>query len=1160
MKRLLSLVLALTVLLSTVAITVVSEKTDTWEIFETGTLYAIPSDAGQVLLNEKVYTVIRTYEEFAAAFPIGMPGLPNQNYILAADIDCTGKTFSGPTFTFAKGTVLEGNGFGLVNLTVSDGIMDLVKGDVITFRNFHIGTAENPVVINNPEKGGTTGVVSSYTNSNTRWENCHLYADISVMNGDVGAWMGQAKGEHTFVDCTIHGNVSTTNGGNVGLWIGGDNAIGSLTLNMEGCKTYGSVTSSNNSGSVIGWCPSNLNLKNCVNYANIFGVNAGGFIGNSADCAMSLRFEGCVNYGSVSGSSESALIGGFCGQERHLDAVYLSCVNFGNVSTVKNGAGFVANLGNNSDFTDCLNVGSVCKSVQGEHLGGIVGWGISTVSGCVNIGLIDGYNTAGNLVGKGAPAVIKNSWGFGRTQGAAANGRIMGADGGASTFEGNKFLETVAGSVSIGAEDQDAVSLPDAVAMLQEKYPQYHFLATTDGSIALADASFRAIQTTAPADGKMNFRLLGTVDSLSFSQVGFVGKVLYTDEAGETVTREITLEESGTTTVHKNILSGHQITTAADLHGSYVYTLKLVGLPDTGEVVLQFSPVSVLPDNGQDIADRQLVGAPVTVRYADGKFVSALSGTVEETVAPAVTVLSAYTAGGEDASDVDPAPDEAHDHPYSIPADATEFVIGEDTYTVIRTFDALTEALKSETVATGDGENTTVIAHTVHLILADTINGGGSELGAASLMVGAGSVIEGNGYTLYNYAGAGIFSFGNGAQITVRNFCLGSEKTPVSVYVPAGGNGTGIVTGYTNSVTRWENCHVYADLTVTGGGNVALWMGAAKGTHTFVDCTTHGSVLSTNNSGAWVGYLWDGESNLTFENCTNEASIEGSANAGGFIAHVNQQVGNETLIFTNCTNKGAVSGGNVGGFMGQNRKNVIFTGCVNEGPLTGTGNTGGLIGATSTDSTATVSILSCTNNGKVIGGGNAAGFVANNQITECTIRNSVNRGEITSGTHAGGFISWSAYKLTVENCLNAGTISGAHTAGIVGRLDCVKGATISGCANIGNIKQAVGNGSATNIGGYATSGLTMTDCYGFGYLETIHYPGIMVCQYSSVTTFSGNKYFEFGNTTASTTIGLDDESRVATPEDAVVLLEARFTDLDFEIVDGRILLRTADTN
>ena len=483
----------------------------------------------------------------------------------------------------------------------------------------------------------------------------------------------------------------------------------------------------------------------------------------------------------------------------------------------------------------------------------------------------------------------------------------------------------------------------------------------------------------------------------------------------------------------------------------------------------------------------------------------------------------------------------AAERKYDIPADAATFDIDEETYTVIRNVAELKAALSA---ATDNGR----------YILGGNIDCGGAVIGAATLFVGKGSVLEGNNCKLYNYNGNGIFNLWNGEEIVIRNLSIGSERNPIVTTATAGGNGVGIVSGYTNSVTRWENCNVYADFTVTDGGNVALWLGAAKGTHTFVNCNSYGSVTSTNNSGAWVGYVWDGETSLTFEKCTNEATIQGK-NAGGFVANVYGQVGNEVITFTDCTNKGTVSGECVGGFMGVSNKNVTFIGCVNEIAVTGTGNAGGFIGMTGTASNTKVTIVSCSNNGSVSSSGSeAAGFIANNGYTECSVSNSVNRGTVTAAKNAGGFLGYNAAKLTVENCLNAGTISGAHTAGIVGRFDCAKGVTISGSANIGNIRQIVGEGSAPNIGGYATSGLTMTDCYGFGYLEATKYPGIMVCQYSSVTTFSGNKYFEFGNTTASTTIGLDADSKVATLEEAVALLEARFTDLGFEIVDGRIVL------
>lgn len=1153
MKRLFSFVLAIALLLSSAVIALSAEEPEQETGRSTGQIYSIPADADRVLLQNEVYTVIRTYEEFAEAFPQGIPGTMNGRYILAADIDCGGIAFTGATFTFAKGTVLEGNGFGLVNFSTSDGIFDLITGDVITFRNFHIGAADQPVILNNPEKSGNTAVISSFTNSETRWENCHVYADVSVRDGYAAVWMGHARGTHTFVDCTVHGNVQSTNGGNLALLVGGDGEYGTLTLNLESCRFYGSVTSSNNSASVIGWCPSNVYAVNCINYANIIGVNAGGFVGNSASCAMTMSFDGCVNYGAISGNTGNALVGGFVGQDRHQNATYTDCVNFGDISTVKNGAGFVANLGSTSTFTNCLNVGNISKQSSGEHIGGIVGWGVPIVIDCVNIGVITGNNTAGNLVGKGAPATIRNSWGFGKTQGAAANGCLIGANDGEGVFESNHHLENVSGSVTIGTNTDGAVSLVDALKMVQEKYPQYHFLAA-DGGIVLADASLRAVQSSEPADGEMNLRVLGTVESLALTSVGFVGRVLYPDGNGGQTVKSVTLEDSATSKVHKSILSRGNIITSNELLGDYIYTLKLVGLPASGDVILELAPVSVVTTQDTENPTLEICGETVTIRYTDGAFVSALPGTVEETEYSLIP-LEAYTGGsGGEGGGEEVEPDVDHEHPYTVPADATEFTIEGQTYTVIRTYEEFKAALVGQ-----ETDEDGIQPQQVRLILADTLYGDGETLPAGSLLVGAGSVIEGNGYTLYGYTGVNVFQFENGGEILFRNFYLGCEEQPIVGFASGGGD-IGLIAGSGECITRWENCHVYADLTVTGGGNVAAWIAAPKGTHRFTDCTTHGSIISANNSAAWGGYVMDGETSMTFVNCTNYAEVQGSAYAGGFLAHVNQQVGGETLTFINCANYGLLGGGTIGGIMGHNRKNATFTDCVNYADLSGTGNVGGIVGITSTNSSASMTLTDCRNYGSLqSSSGNAAGMVANNQITNLTITDCLNTGDVqSSAQHVGGFVGWNSGALTIERGLNTGDVSGAHSSGMVGRSDTTMSVQLIDCANIGAITQVVAEGSASNIGGYlsGTDG-TIQNCYAFGKLNATKYHGILVCNYSQVANAEGNRYFEFGNTQEYTTIGLDEDSLVDTLEQALALLQSRFDSYSFRIADEVIVIDNA---
>ena len=85
MKRLLTYVLAAAFLLSSLALTLSADEPENAAGGSAGQIYSIPEDAEQVLLQDEVYTVIRTYAEFAAAFPQDIPGVTDGKYILAAD-------------------------------------------------------------------------------------------------------------------------------------------------------------------------------------------------------------------------------------------------------------------------------------------------------------------------------------------------------------------------------------------------------------------------------------------------------------------------------------------------------------------------------------------------------------------------------------------------------------------------------------------------------------------------------------------------------------------------------------------------------------------------------------------------------------------------------------------------------------------------------------------------------------------------------------------------------------------------------------------------------------------------------------------------------------------------------------------------------------------
>lgn len=1186
MKRLFAFVLVLTVILGSVVLPVWAAEDTT--SYSTGSLYAIPDDATQVKIGDDVYNVIRSYDDWAAAFPTTSANM-GAKYILAADIDFTGRTLKGSDFLIPSGAVIEGNGFGLVNILEENGLLAFQNGDEIVIRNMHFGTKNKPMALKSDVGTGRNALICAEPAAVTYWENCQFYGNATVAGGTVGVVFGYAKGEHTFKNCSVEGNVLSNGGGDPGLLVGGC-GYGTLELHLDGVNFYGYVGSNNNAGTVIGWAPVVADIVNCNNYATVEAAYAGGFIGNSANWMGSYSFENCVNYGAVNGwEGTSGYAGGFVGQQRHGYATFTNCVNLGNITGIKNTAGFCANIGREWSAINCLNAGKITGT--SEHTGGFGGWGDAYLENCVNIGEVIGGVTAANFVGKSQTAEFKNCYGLGVTSN-GTTGAIVGADYSDTIASGCKFLSGQAYASWIGlSAETDSISQADAMAMLEEQYPDYVFVAEKNGTISLNQTALRAVQNSAAEDGKFDVRVLGTITTLNQKEVGFTGTVSYTKD-GAPVTKNITLEESGTASVHKTVLAGTQTVTATDLLGAYIYTLKLVDLPATGTVTISLAPVSVLLD------DTQIVGNTTTLIYENGAFVGTDSG--EETT---VTTLTAYTEVPGTATPVNPDADVTPK--YNIPADATTFEIEGVQYQVIRTFAELKDALAGKVITTvvttpfGQKENTKTYYDIVHLVLANTIDCGGATIEPNSLWVGAGSVIDGNNYTVYNYSGYNIFSFADVNYtdpdtsavisstdvITVRNINFGCADQPI-----IGLNTTeskdqtqafvGMMAEYPKNSTEWDNVNLYGKLygnykdSVTGG-----FIGKADANHTFKNCTINGLVASSNYAASLIGYVGSSSSAITIENCVNNAEILGWGDSAGFVASfVQKTVDTGKITIKNSTNNGDVRGATcAGGLVGNARTTVEIANCVNNGDVIGGAQehsgSGGIVSwvRNTGNTTLTVKISNTVNNGNITGISNAAGGIvgavgqqSNNYTSPVELSNVVNNGIITGDRAAGGIVGvFFETTLMVDEALNTGAVYGQYAAGVVGQIYLAVDVTIENAANIATATQRTTTGTVANIVGLATvraadtaSGTTagnldVKKTFAFGKVALLKSDDtgmdVLLGNGSTINGMEDNCYFEYGNTTNCSKVGIDLVEPVATLAEAATKLAEVFTAYNFTV-------------
>lgn len=144
-----------------------------------------------------------------------------------------------------------------------------------------------------------------------------------------------------------------------------------------------------------------------------------------------------------------------------------------------------------------------------------------------------------------------------------------------------------------------------------------------------------------------------------------------------------------------------------------------------------------------------------------------------------------------------------------------------------------------------------------------------------------------------------------------------------------------------------------------------------------------------------------------------------------------------------------VSGGKrVGALIGQIKGDAEVTNCIVSGEVSGSdSNTGGLIGEIIN---GTVTLTNLSNNASVINtatssgrAGGIAGQVTTN--AKVTLTNCRNTGNITTNNgYAGGIVSaYQSGTLTIDNCTNSGTLSGAYTGNMLGWYTSVRSITIS---------------------------------------------------------------------------------------------------------------------
>lgn len=397
----------------------------------------------------------------------------------------------------------------------------------------------------------------------------------------------------------------------------------------------------------------------------------------------------------------------------------------------------------------------------------------------------------------------------------------------------------------------------------------------------------------------------------------------------------------------------------------------------------------------------------------------------------------------------------------------------------------------------------------------------------------------------YSSNGTGTYVFRNcsmNGSITVT----GDSKKGVGGFIG------GVIGGYGDVV--FENCVNNATITATGN-SVGGFVGFSQASRvSLTDCVNAGAVSYTPTAGmqysAMGGFLGFASGNVTMENCINMATLTGAAPIGGLVGWANGQY----VDFDNCVNTaditatgyawGKNSNGNsnttykadgktiqdsvesVGGLAGlmdmggaqyyttDSSGTVSISGgltshirnCANYGTLTSkVMQVGGIVGASkylsvvSIEDTVNYGNLSSEHQrcGGIVGITSQYDQKSTEESTVTYVHGSVNLlrcvnyGNVTAPTNVGGMVGENSATLTIQYCLNTGTVTKTaandNGGGFVGWCGTTadRPLVIENSANIGDFVMSASSYTAGRYSGIAAGGgsavCTFTNVHYYGH-------------------------------------------------------------------------------
>ncbi len=386
-KRLLCVLLSLSLLFSAFGTVVAEEVTSDYVLDSATKTYTVYTDAGfrtvADLINGGNYSYnISLADNIALSQGVSIGTSESNPY--SGTINGNGYTLSSVTSNVSgdgRALILYSGGMTVKNLHISvnidAGTSSYVAG--FLYKNVSGAVFENCSVSGTLTGGGYIGGFVALNSSSLTIDGCSSSVNITASASTAGGFVATSTSTVTIKNSDVYASTISSTG-----YIGGLVALSSGSLSVDNCSVFGVTLTS--TGNYVGGVLGRLNgtylyCENVAVEADISAVsNIGGILGGDGYSASSasnittypeIICENVVTAGSYNASTSYA--GGFIGYNVNVALTLTNCVSFADLTSPDYVGGYAAHLrGGVYSFTNCIYAGDM--SCAGTYKGNITGF------------------------------------------------------------------------------------------------------------------------------------------------------------------------------------------------------------------------------------------------------------------------------------------------------------------------------------------------------------------------------------------------------------------------------------------------------------------------------------------------------------------------------------------------------------------------------------------------------------------------------------------------------------------------------------------------------------------------------------------------------------------------------------------------------------------